>query len=360
MAEIRLGTGSSATLATLLPGTVGDLAWSSRWGSGPSGPDKASWTQSLPFTFDDSRLVAGQRVSVVRGGQTLWAGVLTDVQRGEPWSFDATGLGKVAEDFLALDSSSNPTTNVGTAVSQAVTRGLPWSGTALSSLGSFGTNDGTDYATVASLLTGFHDRQGLRWGVTRNGVAFSSADDTTPRWLLDGHDVVVGMAEDDLSTVVVARYQSGVGTYASAVVSNAAAVARYGRREYPLDLTDLGTLTLATAQTYANQVLAALVSPSWVNQITVTRDRLTTPGGVPADLATVRAGQAVQVFGIPGRLGRLSGSGLMTVMLGGVSYVDGAEEITLAPTRLARRTLGAVLERFRLMAEAQRAAAEAA
>ena len=123
----------------------------------------------------------------------------------------------------------------------------------------------------------------------------------------------------------------------------------------PLNLTDLGVISSGSASSYATQVLNALVAPAWINQITVTADRLTTVGGVPADLASVRAGQAVRVVGVPGRIGRLSGSGSMFVGLGSVSYVDGADEITLAPTRLARRTLGQVLDRFAQIADAQRA-----
>lgn len=362
MAEVIVG----GTLANLLPGTVANLQWSSRWGSGPCGPEKASWVQSLPFLYDDPRLVPGARVSIVRGGQTLWAGVLSDVQRGDPWTFDANGLSQVAGDYLAQDASGVPTNNIGTATSQAVARGLPWTGTAFNSLGTFGTASATDYPSIPSLLTGYHDRNGLRWGVNVYGVTFSTADSTTPVWVLDGKDVEVGIAENELYTAVVARYQSGttgagtpedpvVAVYSTTTVANASAIARYGRREYPLNLTDLGTISSGTASTYATQVLNALVAPAWINQITVTADRLTSPGGVPADLASVQAGQAVRVIGVPGRIGRLSGSGAMVVGLGQVSYTDGADEITLAPIRLARRTLAQVLDRFAQIADAQRA-----
>ena len=353
MAEVVVG----GTLANLLPGTVADLQWSSRWGSGPCGPEKASWVQSLPFLYDDPRLVPGASVRIVRGGQTVWAGVLSDVQRGDPWTFDANGLAQVAGDYLAQDASGVPTVNIGTAVTQAVARGLPWAGTAFNSLGTFGTASATDFPSIPSLLTGYHDRNGLRWGVNVYGRTFSLADSTTPVWVLDGKDVEVGIAENELYTAVHARYiSSATGpTYATVTATNAAAIAKYGRREYPLNLTDLGVLTAGAATAYANQILAALVAPAWINQITVTADRLTTVGGVPADLASVQAGQAVRVVGVPGRIGRLSGSGVMYVGLGSVSYTDGADSITLAPIRLARRTLAQVLDRVVQIADAQRA-----
>lgn len=345
MAEVRIGGQPAAAL-----GVVSGLSWASKWGSGPSGPSKASWSLSLPFWADDSRLTVGTSVQVVRGGQTLWTGRITDAQRGDPWTLEAEGIAYSADRFGAVDAALAPTVNVQTAVTQAIARGLPWpSGAAFPSV-AYGVV-GNTVGQLDSLLTGYHDTMGLRWGCNRYGAPFSAADPTAPRWVLDGHDVVVGVADDELYTAVIARYQaSATPTYASVAVTNAAAIARHGRREYLLDLTNLGVIASGTATTYATTVLNAAMQPSWLNTLTVTADRLTTLGGTPADLAAVEAGQMVRIVGIPGRMGRPSGSAYMDVVLGEVSYADGASEISLAPTRLAKRTLRDVVEGIQQLA----------
>ncbi|CAB4729528.1 MAG: hypothetical protein F2667_13040 [Actinobacteria bacterium] len=304
---------------------------------------RASWSHSLPFAFDDARLVVGQPVQVVQGGTPLLTGVLADVQRGDPWTFEAVSLSQLADDFLALDSSGNPTTTISVAVAEAINRGLGWSNGSVFPAVTFGDGAAVQVNKLSALLTPFHDTTLTRWGVDAYGRAFSTTDPTTPRWVLDGSDVEIGLSRDELATVVVARYL-GPGGLATVTRTNTAAKARYGTKELPLNLTNLGTISAVTATSYADQVLATAAQPTWLNQVSATPSKLTTVAGDPGDLSLVQAGQVVRIVGIPGRLGRLSGEGVMDGLIGEVSYEDGAREVSLSPTRRARRTLRDVIE----------------
>lgn len=268
------------------------IKWSGRHGEGPCGPDVASCVIDVDPANDSSWLRMGRVFEVFEDGLKVFGGTISEVGRGYPREVHAKSW------------------------SRRVQPG----------------------ATVS----------GDRWGRTVDNVAFTPTDPTTPTWFLDASDLDIGVADDGLYTQVVATYVSAytagppeVTTTSTVTVDDAVAQAFYNEVvPYAMDLTALGVISSGTATTYANRQLAEFTIPQWLSRASVNSQRLLSPGGLPAHLPSVRAGQMVQLFNVPNNLGGIRNELSQTVILGEVEHdQDNPTEISIAPTRLAVRNL---------------------
>lgn len=330
-------------------GNVSGVAWSSRWGSGPCGPDQASCLFAVDPDHDTSAMRVGASFEVFVGGRCVFGGVIDEVSRDFPRQVQALGWARRAEDFEAL--SSGPTSNPQAAVSAAISRGLPWTGSTVFDNADIGsTGDGV--RRLDSLLTEWADKVGKRWGVDAFGNSFASTDPTAVSYFLDASGVDIGVASDGLYTRVNARYVSSVDGsgnpdgYSTVTVTDVTAEALYGTREFSLDLTGLGLTGSAT--TYAEAQLALGLRPRWLQRVAVSEGRLLSPGGLPAHLPSVKAGEVVRLFNVPTNIGGTRYAAALDVVLGEVSYdTTQPTQITLAPTNLAIRSLADALAALR-------------
>lgn len=337
MPDVKLG---GLWLSSL--GNVGQVKWSSRWGSGPCGPDLASCTVALDPSNDSSWLRQNALFEVFNdAGVRVFAGPATDVGRGAVREISAKSWGRLASQFDAVDSSGNPSTKPQDSITQAIANGLQWTSQTGFDNVSLGTDGGAQANRLDTLLSSWAAKNGKRWQVDVNGVASAVVDATTPTWLLDAYDLDIGTADDGLYTRVRARYVSAVtGTtptaWASVVVDDAAGQSLYGVVEYSMDLTPLGLMSSGTATGYAQQQLDLLTIPQWLSRVTTNRQRLLTLGGHGADVQDVEAGQVVRLFNVPNGLGGLRAELALNVVLGEVEYdSDSPDEVTIAPVNLA-------------------------
>jgi hypothetical protein len=340
MAEVKVG---GVWLHSM--GHVSAVKWSTTWGAGPSGSALASCEVAVDPSNDSSLLRINSAFEVWADGVKVFGGVLTEMGRGFPRSLSAVGWARRAGDFDAVDGSGNPTTNPNTAVTQAIANGLPWSNAAAFTSTTVGAAPAAP-VRVSALLDEWGTTAGKRWGADVNGVAFASADPTTPTWMLDASDLDIGVATDGLYTRVRYRYATAVdsgGTptaTAGGVVNDTAGQALYGIIEYGMDLTGLGVLTAPTALSYATAQFAQLTVPQWLSRVTTNATRLLTLGGLDAHLPSVRAGQMVRLFNVPNSLGGLRNELGLDIVLGEVEYdSNNPAEITLAPVGLAVRNI---------------------
>lgn len=346
MADVRVG---GVWLRSL--GHVAAVKWSSRWGTGPCGPDLASCTVAVDSANSSALLRVGSPFEVWEEGVLVFGGVISEMGRDFPRTIAARGWARRAEDFDAVGSGGvGPTSNPDLAVSSAMARGLQWvarSGFTDAPLG------GGDPVPVRldALLNEWSVTAAQRWGVDARGVAFAVPEPTTVDYFLDASDLDIGVADDGLFTRVRARYVSGVdGTsgeandWSSVVVDDDAGIEMFGAIEYLMDLTSLGLLDGSTAGDYAVAQLNLLTKPQWLSRVVTTAGRLLTPGGLPADLPSVRAGQVVRLFNVPTTLGGLRAELGMDVVLGEVEYdTEAPSRVTLAPVNLAVRNLADAL-----------------
>lgn len=343
MAEIKL---AGIWLRSL--GHVSAVKWSSRWGTGPCGSDVASCAVAVSPTSDSPLLRINQPFEVWEDGVQVFGGVTSDPGSGFPWTLNAKGWARRVADFQAVDSSGNPTANVQTAATQIIANGAPLSNPSAFPNVTIGVDgDVPSMQGADGLFDTWGATTGNRWGADVSGVLFTATDETEPSYYLDASDLPIGVASDGLFTRVRARYVTSVtdGTadgWDSVVADDAAAQDQFEVIEYPMDLTSLGLLTGGgtTAQAYADQQLAALTIPQWTSRMTTNADRLLTPGGQPAHLRSVRAGQVVRLFNVPNTLGGLRNELALDVVLGEVEFdTENPREITLAPVNLAVRNV---------------------
>lgn len=328
-------------------GDVGDIAWSSRWGTGPSGPFDASCTVAVEPSNSSTLLQLNRTMSVYRDNGTLaFSGPITEIGRDFPRTIQAKGWSRLAADF---DTDSLV---VSTAVTNAQGRGLRWTGNPFpaTSMGD-GINDVPPRLDV--LLSQWGDMTGNRWGVDARQKAFTRTDPTSVKWLLDASGLDIAVADDGLYTRVRARYISAVaGTpseptaWGVSTADDTVGQGLYGIIEYPLDLTPLGLITAPVAAGYAAQQLLQFTRPQWISRIAVTGKQLRTTNGHEVDVQSVQAGQVVRLFNVPNRLGGLSNDLDLTIVLGEASHSDtNPGEVSLAPLTRAVSTLADLAEK---------------
>lgn len=354
-----VGASVPVWLSTVGPyGTWTDLQTVTRWGSGACGMFEASWSMPLPPDFEHPLLRFGTLVELmdgpVRVGSPL---ILSEPARGasfsEPWRLVANGIGREVEgdgSFYALDGAGETTTIPSVAVGAAIGRGLRWDGYDSSvPTASIAAEDTSEsLVTVGALLTEASDALGQRWGVGDDNMVRFLSDPTSPTWQVTPDVVALGVATDSYASAVLVRYLddvTGSPATVSAPASPSAVETAYSRREYRADVTSLGPIPAATAQDFADGILAKSKGRlGWTNGFTLTSQELLTIGGVPADLGMVQAGQMVRMNGLADDLVSTSGQAWLDVTLGEAKHTDGAPTIDLSPLGLASRDMASVVE----------------
>lgn len=318
---------------------VGDL----RYSTAARGCEQASWSMSLSPTFGHPALLAGKIVEIRVGPKNVWQGTLDEPDRTDNgWSFSAAGLAAEGESFLCFDEDLNTTSIPDVAIDQAIARGLPWKRPVSISAVPYADGDSTAALNkVGPLLDSWSLSESKPWGVNADAEVYAVTDPVMPKWYLTAGSGKVGLADDEYASTLFGRYQSDASTYATAMVEDpAAAFAHY--REEGIDLTTLGYVDGTKATAVLDGRLAdGKARYAWTKALTVSGLQITTPGGQPAFLPFVRAGDKARLFGV------VSQQGIplpyLDFIIGRTELQAGAKTIVISPRELAARTLGDVL-----------------
>lgn len=339
MAQVKVG---NTWLATI--GAVGELTWST---VADGGCEEASWTMPLSDTFTHPSLRTGQPVVIYFGSASLWCGLLAEPNVSEDgWKFTAIGYhDDLYTGYICFDASLNTTSTPNTAIDQAIARGgslLPLTRPASFSSSPFAAQDQTDNLNyVGDLLDAWANANSVRWRINGDATITAAADPTTPTWFMTPGSARIGLADDDYASNIYLRYKTAAASYATVAVADATAGAKR-RREYPVDATTLGVTTSGAVANIGNGMLAkGKARYAWTDGVTPARLQLTTPGGQPACLALVDAGDLVRTFGVINEQGTVLP--YFDWVIGHAEYTDGEDTISLAPTSLAARNLSDIL-----------------
>lgn len=333
--EIRVGGTFLSTVAGW-----GDLTYSH---AADGGCKEASWQMDLPPTYTNPLLNRGQIVEVKNGEWNAWAGLLTEPDMDDSWTFHAVGLSALGKDYLCFDGSGNTTSTPDTAVDQAISRGIPWTRPASLSASGFTTGDSTAAINyVGDLLDAWAPASGKRWGVNADRQVYAVADPTVPTYFATPGSARFGLADDDYASDLYIRYVTSGGGYATATVGDPVARTQFGRREYPVDATSNGLMNATQAQAIGNGLLAkGKARLGYTNGAEFTKYELTTPGGQPACLEMVKGGELVRMFGVLNEQGQPVP--YVDWVIGETSYEAGADTIALTPVGLVERNLSDAL-----------------
>lgn len=328
-------------------GDVGEIKWETEW---PFGCTKASWQVAMP---PNSSLVnagrVGADVKLYDGPILTWGGYLSEFEFADDvWTFHASGYYALAEHFLALDATGNPTSIPTTAVVQAIARG--WNVTNLAALSASplsATDETVEFNTVRAVLDELAATLGQRWKVDEARRLTMAADPTTPRWFLDNGDALRATADEDYLTAIYARYVAAVTDgepTAWDVESDETPALPNLRREQPLDLTSLGLTTgAAVAPDVAARLALAGTRHGYTSGLEIPYGDLVVSGGAPVRLGQVKAGEMLRAFNVADPAGVVSLGLTQDVVIGRTSYTDGADTLAITPVDLTPRSLSTIL-----------------
>lgn len=356
-----VGGGTAVWLAEIGKyGAWGDLSYQSRWGDGASGMYEASWTMPLPADFEHALLRRGSLVELMEGSYRVGCPlVLSEPSKGtgidQPWQFVATGIGRDVEGsdaFTAFDGSLNTTAVPSTAATQAQARG--WRITTIDAtvpstvIGASSITEGLN--STGALLSAAGESLGQRWTVNRDGTLLFSADPGSPSYQTVPGSVTLGTSDDNYATTVYGRYLDlATATYLTVSATNTNVATVFGRKEYNVDLTPLGKIATATAQGFADGILARSKGRlAYTNTLTLTPNQLLDMGGQPANVTQVAqdvgGGCMVRLHGITSDLLQFSGATYLDIVIAEARVRDGEDVVDLAPIGLAARDLARVVE----------------
>lgn len=319
----------------------GAVSFETEWGPDGCGLHEVKWEAATDHRFRHPAFRGGALVELFDAGLRIGQALMRepDVSTGQ---FSAEGLYRQAESFVALDGSGNATSKPDTAIDQAAAAGsrLSRGGVSISSASFTATETGVN--TVASLLSACVEEQSettqKRWAVDADGIVSIVSDPTTPTLHLAPDLFDLGATQTGYASTVVGRFDLGSG-FVTRKLTDTDARDTFGAVQVPEDFTSLGVVT----PTKADKILAAYLRqrsrPSFTNPIEVTADHLTSAGGTPVDLSTVRAGQMVRAEGFYDDIRVLDGRTWLDWIIGRTSYSDSADSITLTPLGMEQSSL---------------------
>jgi hypothetical protein len=289
-------------------------------------------------------LHSGASVEVRLGPIVVAVGALTEPD-WDSGDLVALGAPREAEGALSLTSAGETTTKPNTAIDQAIARGaVDWTRGDSFGTTAIGEADSTaDIKSLARLLDAWADEDGNgQWRVGRDRVLRAVADDETdPAWFITPGSGEMGAADDERVDRMFVRFSDSTdsGNFHTA---SWPAVTPAGGIERGADITNRGQITPTRAQNIAKGIWSRLQGRNgWTNGMSVNRSQVTTPGGLAANLALIKAGDAMRLLGVPDPRGL---DHHIDVVIGDTDYDWSEGTIQLNPVGLAARTFEAVLE----------------
>lgn len=327
-------------------GALSGISYTTGWGNGqPGGCQGASWVLDTLTPADPPPVLRkGREVIVFDGPAPVWRGKVSSCEAGQ---YHAEGLAVEANFYGCYsDAVGTPTSVPLTAVTEALSRGLPWTAASTTGLSPdpFSANDETaEINSVRDLLDAYAEANGLRWAVWSAGELEMAADPVSPpTWLVRGQDPLLPVGDDDFITHLFGRYVATISptTYGTVVVGDDDLRVRHGRRkEAPFDLTPLGLMAPADASSLVTERLRAVSARSgFTSGFTVTSDQMFSPGGIQARLSLVRAGEMVRVWGVLDAGGHLALGGVVDLVIGETQYDVDSDVLQISPVGMSNRS----------------------
>lgn len=299
----------------------GDMVVTHRWPGG-------SWGVTLGLNLgrrDRGQWIADETLAdVIWKGCPIWVGnVLNGISADGQLTL--TGAIRESEPDPALDGSGLFTNVPDTAIDASIAAGSvhwtrPWS------IGASAVGDGSPVSqTLGQLLDLNAAAQSKRMWVDEFRRARLDPDSVTPTWYLMPGAAELVWNRQDTPDVLVGAYFDAAGTPHTVSVGTGSRrqLADFSDRPQPLDDP--------TATGLLNTALAASQAGGWDNNIQVSIDQITSPGGIVPHPSMVRAGHVLRLLDHPDPRPGRSGLPYTDVMLAESSWATADGTMTLTP-----------------------------
>jgi len=358
-------------------GNITDVTWTeNRDINNGNGNGGGSRFQTLTFKiptlapdFTHPALLRGKFVELFDEGVPLGCGLMSEPDRST-WTFTATGLAQEMKKYTChkiVSTVLTPTSILDDVIDYAITQGLrvkrPTSlrSTPKITIGAAGSqgddNVGTEtikagIRTLEDLLNAVAAEAGMRWWVDEYQVIRMDADPvigTTPaKWAMLPGTGEMGIADDDYYTTLIGLYALTwsatapftVLTTATAMVEDAVAVARYGRRVKYIDFTALRYQTSGTVATSLAARLAQVAARSgFTNRLELSAAEVDNLGGTPAYHYDLRPGEILRIRVIDDTNGNIDFGNSVDVIMNELTKTDTNKSVLMSPNGLVVRDL---------------------
>jgi hypothetical protein len=319
-------------------GNVGDLWYSFTC---PGGPAQMQCTLMRDSRFRTDALDPGRIVQLIRGGSVVWDGRLDEPDGSQGvWQISAHGAGTFGNDFVAYYTGAW-TANPDSAVNNAITRGLRWVNPGIGFPTGIWLSQSVDpgMQSITDMMNLVTSKGGLTWYVScrpRGNVLSVFPLPTVASRLLMSTTPAVRTLYGDINAVYE-RYQvsadsdSSPAAFSTTSTIEQSSIDKYGRMEVPADLSSVGTISAATAQSVGRFMLDRYQRANFGSAFTVSQGQIMTMGGTPVDLGMEQAGGVYRVIltntGFGGELSPVP----INIMAGEYKWDDEAGIATVTP-----------------------------
>lgn len=283
---------------TLAPTQIDQVTWNRQ------GSESVSWSMPPEIALLDG----GRRfVEVDDQGLVIWSGFM-DEPSDQTGSYSASGLAKAAYRYPALNGSGLPTTIPNTAIDQAITNGLAWTRVMSFDAAALSSDLQGEHPDLGTLLDAWTAKQDEQWRLTdRGGYVEHYTQPTTPTWVLapgfslgtEASEYVshlAGMRLDVLTVTTPSGSASTRRVVAVPEVGDDDAATKWGYRSDVVDLTELGVISEAFAQSILNGMRKrGRHRFGWNGSLLVRTGQIFGPYGAPARISMPRGGDVVRM-----------------------------------------------------------------
>lgn len=301
------------------------------------------------FEIDPTQLppgiTKGTPLQLKNGMSNVWTGQVHEVS--ETGSVTCIGPWSAANGVSALDAGGAGSLVPDTAVNEARSRGAIGWRMPTAGISAAAVSDGTsgEPMLLNQLLEAWAVKAGAIVGVDANLDIYAGPASPNASWVVSPHagarltvvgDYVSHLWGDYINT-------SGVWAKAGPIISQPANDV-WGRREATANLEELGPINSTTATTVLTSMLVnGGARKSVTGTLRLSREQILTPGGEPAPLTMIRAGQRVRLLGVGDGTNAAMRTLYTDIVIDQCAFTEGEDEISFDPMGGPAVNLGDVL-----------------
>jgi hypothetical protein len=337
-------------------GTLGPVTGLSYDFTVPGGCNSLTCSLGLPPVRRTQAMDPGRITEVVLGGDVVWDGILDEPEPGDGgWTITAHGSGTWGSEFATLYSGKWQDSVPDAAVNNAVNRGLAWlpAGEGHPAGIFLGQPQDPGSVQIDDMLNQITSQGGLTWQIKlgpsgRDLQIFGVT--ATPNRLLVCTDPAARTLGGDVNAVCI-RYQAtpdlqnNPAIFRTVFATDDASIAKHGRMETYVDISDAGPMLASDAQQVGTYVLQRYQRAQFAGPFTVTHGQLLTLGGQPADLGVFYTGDPMAcrlILSDQGWGGEVTQQ-QVSFLVGAYAYDDDTDTATVTPFGTMRHDFAALL-----------------
>lgn len=352
----------------------------------PGGPTNLSFTLTMPITSRPQALNPGRIVQAWRGGSCIWEGIIQEpTPTSTGYACTANGAGTYGQNYAAVYTKWN----ADEPINEAINRGLRWRNDGIGKptgifvqnpqdTGSFVIQDFLNQlCTGGQLYWTLEPPNSVRppagpWTIRLrtfpndfDGNPLSAGLGTPEQWQINNWvrtdlkrflprlppelyivntNPIARTITNDYNTLWIKHQLTAdtpaksnpkspakAATFETICVDNPASVAKHGRVEYYLDVTNAGVMTQAQVIAIGQNILTHYVRANYAQAFTVQPGQLVNNGGTPVDLGCNHVGKVASVQVVTEEFGGEVSYGTVNFLVGDYAFDNTTQTATLTP-----------------------------